>query len=195
MTSRRFITRRTSTKTPPKRPPSRRNTATIWRRQRPGRKFPIRPSSLPIRPISTARSSPARKKPSTAASMKCWLPKAANISTRTASLPSIRKPVCVRSTGSSISTRPRLCLRARPTISGMNSAQALPRAPSRSISIGRAGRPISTIRNRRRSQAMSASFPRRQDRAASAPDGRAITASRSPNPVTTRRLPPRSSGS
>ncbi len=76
------------------------NTATIWHRQRPGRKFPIRRSSSPIRRISTAPSSQARKRRSMAASMKCWLPRVVNISTRTASLPSIPMQACARSTGS-----------------------------------------------------------------------------------------------
>ena len=81
------------------------------------------------RRISTARSSPARKRRSTAASTRCWSPRAANISTRTASRPSTPKPACGRSTGSSISTRPRPFRRAPPTISGTISARALPRAP------------------------------------------------------------------
>ena len=67
-----------------------------------------------------------------------------------ASRPSIRTPECARSTGSSISTRPRRCRRERPTICGTTSARVSRRERSRSISTGRAGRPSSTIRSRRR---------------------------------------------
>ncbi len=74
--------------------------------------------------------------------------------------------------------RPRPFLPVRPTICGMNWARALLPAPSRSIWIGRAGRPTSTIRSRRRSLAMSASFQRRPVLPASAPAGRVIMVSR-----------------
>ncbi len=61
---------------------------------------------------------------------------------------------------------------------GTISAPALRRAPSRSISIGRARRPTSTIRSPRRSPAMSASSFSLSVRPASTPAGPAITASR-----------------
>ncbi|PII38239.1 hypothetical protein T190_23465 [Sinorhizobium meliloti CCBAU 01290] len=79
-----------------------------------------------------------------------------NISTRTAARPSIRTRACAPSNGSSSSTRTRRYRRAPPTISGTISDRASPRARSRSISTGLAGHPSSTIRNRRRSPAMSA---------------------------------------